>query len=700
VPDLVPPPHALVALRRVWRRVVAARWRLGLLVVLLLAAAAPSALLAYGTARARACVASYEAPRGPDLPDCRREISWFITPSRIPWTATPARYRAEELGVRVAVAAYDDASVGRPDEGAQASAAAGLVAAEKVIHAGSQRVSIEELGRAVGSPDAGRSAMLAGDRRTLIEGYYGWDHWAIQLRAIEAALLDGGLPRAHTIALRYADFHPQDEDLRTAVAAILCLGGEGDRGMQMLAAAAADRARERHESWARNWGDVRVLLVACAAKAGTAAPPPPEPTGAGSGDRIDARAALRLRLLSEGGAGEAGARVGAALDVIQMLKAGPLGPGGRVRVLAALLASGHPVGEILAAELAVPHTDDGEPPLLAAPHAITAVDWLDEPRGRGPAPWPRALREAAETLRQMAVSPDLTSDQRRVLQTAASATALDAARALALAGDAPGAVAVLDRAGDRPATALALARSSAWYVAGDPARALAEMADDPQGPEAAPTAVVAAWWLQKAELLASAGRRDDAARAAEKAVDAAETADDRALRARARWTRVAFSPFSQAAAPAGITPPRTWPWSGEAGTPASWLAPEAEGSAAPRSLEFWTGARLAPSPVRRALRYAAFNEHRGDAPRAPSAYLALGAGLLAPDEGSVEVWLDAFSATWSRRLTLRAYAWARAEAARFRGDLAAAARWDERLRTLTKLASAPGNAELCAGLGI
>ena len=82
-----------------------------------------------------------------------------------------------------------------------------------------------------------------------------------------------------------------------------------------------------------------------------------------------------------------------------------------------------------------------------------------------------------------------------------------------------------------------------------------------------------------------------------------------------------------------------------------------------------------------------------------AAYLLLAGELLGPGEGEVEVWLDAFSATSGRALGLRAYAWTRAEAARFRGDEAAAARWTTRYRDLAKIASRPDDAELAAAVG-
>ena len=153
--------------------------------------------------------------------------------------------------------------------------------------------------------------MLAGDRRTLRSRAL-WDHWSVDLRALEAALLDGDTARAGALARRYADFDPRDEDLRVAVAAMLCLAGDAARGGKLLETVQGDRAHQRHEAWARNWGEVRAAIVACAAKAGLPAPPR---AGAGRGGRgrsaggARGAAAAALRGARRGGhAGEAGGR--------------------------------------------------------------------------------------------------------------------------------------------------------------------------------------------------------------------------------------------------------------------------------------------------------------------------------------------------------------------------------------------------------
>jgi hypothetical protein len=341
------------------------------------------------------------------------------------------------------------------------------------------------------------------------------------------------------------------------------------------------------------------------------------------------------------------------------------------------------------------------------------------------------LRHATDRLRRLSGSPDLTPEERLSLETAATATALEAVRAFALAGDAPGAVEIIDRTGARAlpsAAARALARSSAWYVAADPAAALAEVEREPGDLRDDP-ALQASWWTQKAELLASLGRRDEAARAALVADEAAVLSGQRELSVRAAWTRLALSrpplaPLradlrdgwlrppnppreapsdekSRTEPPPPLPGPRAWPWVGEIATAQSWLGPGAESpGAVAQALALWDAARKASPPERRAIRYAAASAHRGEEPQARTAYLALAAELLPEGEGDVEVWLDAFSATSARRLTLRAYAWTRAEAARFRGDAEAASQWTRRYRALVQMAAAPDDAELTAALGI
>jgi hypothetical protein len=63
--------------------------------------------------------------------------------------------------------------------------------------------------------------------------------------------------------------------------------------------------------------------------------------------------------------------------------------------------------------------------------------------------------------------------------------------------------------------------------------------------------------------------------------------------------------------------------------------------------------------------------------------------LLVDRASEVEPWLDAFYALDAQGTSLRAYCWARGQAARWRGDGAAASLWLERYRALERLANDP-----------
>jgi hypothetical protein len=707
--------------------------------VLLAAAvvAVPIVELDLGTTRARACVASYDEPRGVALPDCRREMPWFVVPSRVPWTATPARYRAEELGARIALSTYVDTLVGRPDPQALGAAAEALEASAQTLRKGSQRPALEELGHTVGAPNLGRAAALYGDRRTLLARFDRWDDWDLRQRALEAALMEGDLAQAREIARRYAAFDPRDEDLRTTVAATLCLGEPADakRGVELLTLVQNDRAEHKHEAWSRSWGEVRAVMVACAKRAGVAPPPRPDRSDAGQADADELRAALRLRLATEKGSTvEPGERRDAALAAVELLGR-PRSPGARVRLLAAVLASGYALDGKSAAEMARPMSESGEPGIVPSP-ALTAVDWLDERcQEEGPSssssssssasmrreercPGPRAptmlvsgetLEQGADALEKLADEDGLVSTDAETLRAAARAARFHAVQQHAARGEPGLALALLDHPDDRVVAgeaARALLRSSVLYVAGQRGRALTELDGAPAGPIAGPQGkeIAAALLVQRAELLASTGKRDEAARVAVLADEAALAAGKRSLEIHARWTRAALArpPAAPLRAPASapLVNKRSWPWVGVAGTGASWLVAEAEGpKLLDQALTFWSDAQQASPEERRALRLAALT-HRGDAPPALATYLTLAAGLVHAGEGDAELWLDVFTVTDARKIPLRSYAWARAESAHVRGDAAAALLWDTRRHTLLSIVADPSRSEIARYLGL
>ncbi|WP_437736679.1 hypothetical protein [Sorangium sp. So ce1335] len=729
-----------------WLRPLVASLAAATAALVALALLGPVAMVLVGERRAAACLASIEAPRGPALPDCRPGIRWFALPSRLPWTHRAASAHAEELGARAAVAAYIDAAVGRPDRAALAGATEAVETAEAVVAAGSARITFDALGPACGAPRLGREAARLGDRRTLLGQPDRWPDWHVRVHTLRAALAEGDVERAIAIARGYAVMDPRDEDLRTTIGAILCLGdgAEAKRGIELLTLNQDDRASKRHAGMARDWGEVRAVLVACAARAGVEPSPMPEAAEAGVADAVEARLAQRARLAAAAAAGPGAAEAGrrAIRSIRDLLgSAAALAPGARRDLLAVALADGDAIDAAEAAALALPEAGGDEPatgddsaaapaaaigaagaaPAGAAPAlragSLLALDWLPE-RGlaRPVVAGPLRARAAARAA-ELAAAPELTPPERDALRAAAGALALDAARELALEGDAPAAIDALDRLGAlapelAPEPARALARSSAWRLAGDRDRALdlVEHIDI----AAAPPSLRAAVLLQRAELLASRGRRLDAARAAVLADEEAAARSDVArgarddldlLDARARWTRLALARPPDAAPLRPGSPPAllpadlsaAWPWVGFARPDAPWA--RADQPAFSRALAAWSAARDAPPATRRALRYAALRR-RGDAPPALVAYAALAAQLLGDGEGDAEVWLDAFLALDAARFSLRHHAFARAEAARWRGDDGSAAAWQRRYDALRAVAADPTRAEIARYLGL
>ncbi|AKT41876.1 hypothetical protein [Chondromyces crocatus] len=667
---------------------------------------APSWLLSVGSRRAAACLAEVEAPRGPSLPDCNQQQRWFSVPSHVPWTRQAATYASEELQVRQALASYTDAAVGHPDRASLDHASGALQNAERLVLEGSQRLRFEDFGPPAPLPRLGREASLLGDRRTLLQLSDAWGDWYVRLHALRAALMEADLPRAQTLAARYAEFDPRDEDLRVTVAATLCLGDDARRGMEMLTLTQDDRASRRYAGMSRSWGDVRVLLIACAARAGLEPPPRPTRIDAGDEDLVDVRAVQSWRLAFARNDRAGLHRVAAWAQELLLSSDRP--PESRAGLLVTVLTEANDLDPATLVALVQPRTEIHDTRL--APGLQLALPSFRAPGLRRPVVPGQHLVAAAARMATLAMSPELGNDDRQLLLDAAGALAFEAAREFALAGNPTAALDVLDRH-ERTidTTALALARSSVWYLAGDPQRALEALASIARPPDLSGTHRIAhaAVTLQRAELLALLGRRDEAGRAAVEADEIIAGGLAPGLEARARWTRLALSRRANTAPlPPGMAPvlPHPsdgahlfpWPWVGFADPDAPWTRPEQP--ALRTALERWAATRSAPPPERRALRFAALRR-RGDAPPALWAYLILGGELLAEGEGDVETWLDALMALDARRFTFRELALSRAGAARWRGDTEHAATWQRRYETLRALIADPERAEIARFLG-
>ena len=412
-------------------------WTLVVLLVALLLGLWPVVWTAIGTDRATRCLAAWRAPREGPPASCAADIEWFVAPSRIPWTRTPASYRAEELTAREAIEAYMDATIGHPDHAAAGRAGEAVERADVAMRGGSLRVELQELGPALAAPDLGYYAYLVGDRDTLVRKAERWTEARVRLRALEAAVEDGEDARAAAIADHYAGLDPHDDDLRTETAAALCSFGDAKKGLGLLEYLQSERAGIHHESFSRDFGDVRYLILACAHKAGVPPGEAPKEPEAGQLDLPEARAVLRLRALRawrRPRGGGATARRGRGRDR-------PARRGGARAVSRArrrsgdrLRASAH--AQRIVAAIARPKPKDD--PL--APVFTTPFDWLEERPGVIPLPGYAVLARAADRAAELAQKTD-GEGVRDELRELTRALRLEAARA---------AVAELDEAAAPP----------------------------------------------------------------------------------------------------------------------------------------------------------------------------------------------------------------------------------------------------------
>ncbi|MBK8252087.1 MAG: hypothetical protein IPK82_05400 [Polyangiaceae bacterium] len=658
----------------------------------------PNAFVCVGTRNASACFKSYEAPRGPELPWCGDAMGWFTFPSRAPWTHHHATYRAEELRIRIAMGQYENAVIGQPNRTARELAAKRVEEAETIIKTGSQRLAFEELGPAIGAPDPAQDALLAGDRDTLLRRAKEWGEWHKRLHTLQSALIEGDFPKALDIAKHYATYDPREEDLRSALGGILCLGGETKRAIELLELQQNDRASRRYAAMSRGWGDVRTAIVACAALGNVTPPPRPASSEAGQDDRREARASLRLRAEAAHDHRFADAQQNA-----EQLLSNALPEGARAPIFAALIASGYKAPPDKLVELCRAHAEDGEPPLLDL-GSVNVLSWMDVPSARPIVTGP-VFRKAGESLVEIAKSLEPIDIGKPALFTAAGAMFIEGARAFVRAADTENAVAMLNAAWEITRTddaTRALAEGIARYASGDALGARDVLFR--VSIESVPTELRAAVLTLRAEVSGKDTRplRDEA----KKAYDVAKQSRSAALIAWARRVRFWAAPDTEPPAPGSVSTldPMAgrftlWPNLGYSNRTVTWKAEDdTRLEILGKNLSIWSAARFASDNDKRAYRYA-FMRHRGDMPDALVPYLSV-ASEIAGDGGDPEVWLDAVMATDAPRFSMRVYTWARAQTARFRGDTKNFTLWNDRFKTLAKFAGDPDRAELARFLGI
>lgn len=246
-----------------------------------------------------ACVGRFEQARGSALPNCASFIRDYERLADYDLTHHDATYRAEELWARIMMASYLNAAIGAPSSGDLARTSKYVGDAQGVLERGSQRISLDELGPAVISPNRGKFANAVGDRRALVANFESWSLWTTRNEAIRAALLDANLPLATTIASFYAEYDPREADLRTTIGAVLCLGPSPGTGVDFLERVPTDRYDKRYASIQRNYGEVLGVLKACSKRAGRPPPPLPQIGSAGVADVKETRLVEAARLAKD-----------------------------------------------------------------------------------------------------------------------------------------------------------------------------------------------------------------------------------------------------------------------------------------------------------------------------------------------------------------------------------------------------------------
>lgn len=674
-------------MKRVWLR----RAAIAAVALAGLAFIAPEASVRLTRARAAECLAAARAPRGPVLPDCSHLVDDFELPARVSYTRHDATYRAEELYARIAMNRYLDAAVGLPDPDRLHATSFGVQRAQKVLEDGSQRISLEELGPVVGSPHLGKMAASIGDRTALLRQPDFYGHWSVRVLVLDAALIEGDVDLAGDIAEGYAEWDPRDADLRTAVGSTLCITNPR-LGLEILDRVPKDRADRRYANIQRNFGEVMAVIAACAAKLGQDPPPLPPLNGAGEADADDVRLLGALRLAE--GETRRDAIVDRAIDRLQgegSAGVEPNVPFARAMLLAAVLAGPNELEPSVLVNLATPRPGEG----AFAPSHLTLTEILDQAPGILPRLPPRMLDRASTSLRESAKRAG-TSEHRAALDGAAAGLLVLAAAEKArmgLAADAATAAELAARWQGLDPRIVALSSASAAYAAGDSALALARLEAAPAAPAEGEDSTVTIMLASLDALVhASVGDLDGAKRRATALGALAKTAPTLQASFDARWIALALADHTDPLAGQPVIA-----WLGSADPLSRYL--ERGQPALETTMAAWSGALSSSSEIRRAFRYQVL-DRRGDAPAFILPYLVASARLLDDDVSAagVETWLDTASAIDARRLRLRSYVWARAEAAKIRGDDLYAEIWRERLIGLREIAAREEDAEMAAFL--
>lgn len=671
----------------------------------------PMALVEMGVREARACLVQYRSPREGPPPTCWGAMRFWVKGARYDWTFHDSTYHGEELKARIALADYLDAAIGSPEPEARAQAARRVAEIEEVVTKGSMRISMDALGDPIPSPRVGRWAEILGDGATLRERWEGLGAWQDRVAAAHAAIDAGDPQLLARMGKALGELESRDAGLREAAGAVLCLEAGGHaRGLELLTGLERSRASDRYENFTRELGAVRVLTVGCADLAGVPAPALPELRAGGLEDRRSTLALLGLLATFRA------ERAGVPADVVGLERF----TRARTDATVALDNRDGSVLErvaLLATLAATTHVraEEPAPDLVAYARRLFADRPLE--LAKSLSGWALETRQApllegdvyeAGAAALLAVEASSPEADRRLLRYAAGALELEAARQHAFSGHDDHAAQAAERGHElvgAPVVARAVTRSTLALLTGDRAGALAELdLVAREELEQAQPAAILSWLVQRAELLAMLGSPEAAEVAvradglARQLVSRDDSAIAPALALAAHVARLGFAPGETKPSPGVVSTPvllypriqTPWMGAGRHELRIAWEEPHVGAGPSPLAsaeirarvevtLDALDAARAGTRGARRVLRYGLF-DRRGDFPPYASfaAYLT---SLLDPGDDA-ETWLDAALAIDRERLSHRADALLRAQAAWMRGDERAGERWFARFRRL------------------
>ncbi len=646
----------------------------------------------------RACFAALEQTAGNAEPaDCRARGRWLWLADHVPWTQRDAARLREELLARWAATHYLDAAIGLLDDVQLEQRYGALKSVAFEVDNGTGRLRLDELGPMMATPAPGALAFSIGDRNALVAHGLSFNQHYTEKHAVRAALLEGNLARAVRLAKHYQG--RPNSDLRVMIAALLCLGGKYQLGMDQILQVERSRAEKRSANFSRDFGEPRVVIEACATLGGLDAPAIPSYGHAGNWNHRARLMALRLRKLRAQypcdwaqGEPEQCLSNQALRDNVAHLRRNLSDTDNlRYRLESVALVAELFRDPLEASRLASPRKNE---PGLKARTPLLVESWTAPATADQPFVSAERFDAAAEHLHGLSklqpVQPQLAQLAGVMWLRAAMGWAARAKADRARRAAKRGATLALDFLEGR------VARASLELLLGNRTRGLELLqVDDLLGTATAEHSFgETAIELQRALLRLP--EREAAKAHALRSRDAAKRHGHQGLFEQASWLLLALGHVEPTLTQLVGATPRV----GRIGPPSELIPTATRHHDLSACLGQWQQWLASPPPQKRATRWRAWR-HRGDAPEATAA-LMLAAGQLvdAPTAERTERWLDAFMSFDAAKLRLRNYAFARHLAASWRGDEASATRWRQRYEQLAELSQDPGTADLLQQLGL